>query len=122
MNEELIKYDLFHKGLNHYKNRSFLNAHEDWETLWSDYYLPDRDFIQGLIQFSVSFIHLNNGNLIGAKSLLKKCQKKFNNFNGDCRGINVDILKNDLQQLSIEYDLLETHTSFNWEFVPELRT
>ena len=40
------------------------------EDLWSDYYLKDRLFIQGLIQLSVSFVHLKNNNMNGAKSLL----------------------------------------------------
>ncbi len=121
MSEERIKSELFQNGLTCFKNGSFFDAHEEWETLWSDYYLPDRDFIQGLIQLSVSFVHLSNGNLIGTKSLLKKCQKKFNNFSGDCRGINVDNLKKDLIQLSKDVDLLETHSSFNWDSVPGLR-
>ena len=63
---------LFQKGLSEYEKGDYFEAHEAWEDLWSDYNFPDRKFIQGLIQLSVSFVHLGNGNLIGAKSLLKK--------------------------------------------------
>ena len=55
---------------------NFIEAHEAWEDLWSDYNLDDKKFIQGLIQLSVSFVHLENNNLNGARSLLKKCNEK----------------------------------------------
>ncbi|SVD01662.1 uncharacterized protein METZ01_LOCUS354516, partial [marine metagenome] len=41
---------LFLKGLESYHEGNYFDAHEFWEILWSDYYLEDRDFIQGLIQ------------------------------------------------------------------------
>ena len=63
---------LFEEGKSKYLNREYFDAHEVWEDLWSDYYLPDRKLVQGLIQLSVSLVHLNNGNLKGAKSLLIK--------------------------------------------------
>lgn len=112
---------LFKKGLALYQKGSFFDAHEEWETLWTDYYLPDRLFIQGLIQLSVSFVHLSNDNMIGAKSLLNKCKKKFNNFSGICRGINVDLLNQELLILSLAYQSLESNQSFNWNLVPKLR-
>ncbi len=121
MNEEQQKEILFNKGLELFNQGNYYDAHEEWETLWSDYYLPDRDFVQGLIQLSVSFVHLSNGNLIGAKSLLKKSQRKMNNFQGICRGLNVDSLKDELFQLSHEYETLESNTTFNWNLVPTLR-
>ena len=61
---------LFQEDLKHYRTGDYFEAHESWEELWSDYYLMDRKFIQGLIQLSVSFVHLETGNIKGAKSLL----------------------------------------------------
>ena len=84
---------LFEKGLNEYEKGDYFEAHEAWEDLWSDFNFPDRKFIQGLIQLSVSFVHLNNGNMIGARNLLKKCQQKFSNYSGIHRQINIDELK-----------------------------
>ena len=72
MNEEEKKEQLFFDGLQAYEEKDFFEAHELWEELWSEYYLDDKTFIQGLIQLAVSFVHLGNGNLKGAKSLLKK--------------------------------------------------
>ena len=54
---------LFQAGLKLFNDKNFYDAHEKWEDLWSDYYLKDRLFIQGLIQLSVSFVHLKNNNM-----------------------------------------------------------
>jgi hypothetical protein len=83
---------LFKEGLHFYRAGEYFEAHESWEDLWSDYYLPDRKFIQGLIQLSVSFVHLENGNIKGAKSLLNKCTEKFKEFDGLQRGVEVNNL------------------------------
>ena len=87
MNEEAQKDLLFQQGLDHYRSNDYFEAHESWEDLWSDYYLEDRKFVQGLIQLAVSFVHLGRGNMNGAKSLLNKCTEKFKLFSGihrDC--------------------------------------
>ena len=73
MNKEDEKEKLFQEGMKQYKAMDYFEAHEAWEDLWSDYYLEDRKFVQGLIQLAVSFVHIGNGNMIGAKNLLKKC-------------------------------------------------
>ena len=77
--EEKIKKELYNKGLEAFRKHEFYDAHEYWEDLWSDFNFSDRKFIQGLIQLAVSFVHLGNGNLTGAKNLLKKCQQKCSN-------------------------------------------
>jgi Uncharacterized conserved protein len=61
VNEEEQKNILFQEGLSHYRSKDYFEAHESWEDLWSDYYLEDRKFVQGLIQLAVSFVHLGNG-------------------------------------------------------------
>ena len=80
MTEEQQKQKLYSEGLHHFKSKDYFEAHESWEDLWSDYYLEDRKFIQGLIQLSVSFVHLENNNMNGAKSLLRKAKEKFQSF------------------------------------------
>ena len=111
---------LFERGKIEYQKGNFFDAHEIWEDLWSDYYLKDRKFIQGLIQLSVSFVHLKNSNMKGAKSLLKKSQGKFVEFEGMHRSINIETLKEGLVELEREYELIENIENFNWSLVPEL--
>ena len=74
--DDIDKIDaLFQRGLQAYQDKDYFSAHDHWEELWSDYYLEDRLFIQALIQMAVSFVHLENGNLKGAKSLMDKSLK-----------------------------------------------
>ena len=121
MNEEEKKEQLFFDGLQAYEEKDFFEAHELWEELWSEYYLDDKTFIQGLIQLAVSFEHLGNGNLNGAKSLMKKSGDKFSSYSGLHRGINIDKLKQQIVIIINEYEQLLTVEGFDWTHIPELR-
>ena len=113
--------ELFFAGLLAYEEKDFFEAHEMWEELWSEYYLDDKTFIQGLIQLAVSFVHLGNGNLKGAKSLLKKSTDKFSSYSGLHRGINIDKLKLQIVVIKNEYEQLLTVEDFDWTHIPDLR-
>ena len=112
--------ELFQKGLREYELMDYFKAHEIWEELWSDYYLEDRKFIQALIQLSVSFVHIGNGNLIGAKNLLKKSKNKFLEFSGTHRGINIKKLIKQIERVALDYENLENTDNFEWDLVPKL--
>ena len=122
MIEEKKKEELFFAGLLAYEEKDFFEAHEMWEELWSEYYLDDKTLIQGLIQLAVSFVHLGNGNLNGAKSLLKKSADKFSSFSGVHRGINIDNLKQQILEIKNEYEQLMIVDEFDWTHIPVLRT
>ena len=110
---------LFQAGLKLFNEKNFYHAHEKWEDLWSDYYLKDRLFIQGLIQLSVSFVHLKNNNMNGAKSLLNKCKQKFEGFDIQ-RGIDVNKLLISIEKVQDNYDHIDSSEYFNWNLVPRL--
>lgn len=110
---------LFQAGLKLFNEKNFYDAHEKWEDLWSDYYLKDRLFIQGLIQLSVSFVHLKNNNINGAKSLLNKCKQKFEGFDIQ-RGIDVKKLLISIEKVQDNYDHIKSSEDFNWNLVPRL--
>ena len=119
--EEKFKIEeLFNNGLREYELMDYFEAHEIWEELWSDYYLEDRKFIQALIQLSVSFVHIGNGNLIGAKNLLKKSKNKFLEFSGTHRGINIKKLIKQIERVALDYENLENTDNFEWDLVPKL--
>ena len=122
MNEKEKKEQLFFEGLRAYEEKDFFEAHELWEELWSEYYLADRTLIQGLIQLAVSFVHLGNGNLNGAKSLLNKSAEKFSSFSGVHRGINIDNLKKQIMEIKNEYEQLMTVDEFDCAHIPVLRS
>ena len=60
INQERIDC-LFWQGVELFNSGEYFDAHEEWEELWSEFNLPDRFFIQGLIQATVSFYHLSTG-------------------------------------------------------------
>ena len=111
---------LFNEGLEYYRAGEYFEAHESWEELWSDFYLEDRRFVQGLIQLSVSFVHLENNNLKGAKSLLNKCKEKFLEFNQTQRGIDVGVLLSEINQVNYAYKRLISSKDFDWGLVPNI--
>ena len=120
MNEEEQKDLLFQQGLDYYRSNDYFEAHESWEDLWSDYYLEDRKFVQGLIQLAVSFVHLGRGNMNGAKSLLNKCTEKFKLFSGIHREIDVNQLLDEISDVKKAYEKLGDAKDFDWSFVPKL--
>ena len=120
MNDTQKMENLFQEGLTYFKSGEYFEAHESWEELWSDFYLKDRRFVQGLIQLSVSFVHLENNNLKGAKSLLNKCKEKFLEFNHTQRGISVRSLLTEINQVNDAYERLISSKDFDWELVPKI--
>ena len=121
MSEAAEKEALFQKGLMEYEKGDYFEAHEAWEDLWSDYNLTDRKFIQGLIQLSVSFVHLRNGNMNGARSLLKKCSEKFEPYQHLQRGINMNELKMGIETVALAYEEIDDPQIFDWDLVPSLK-
>ena len=120
MTEKKKKEKLYQEGLNYFNSVDYFEAHESWEDLWSDFYLEDRKFIQGLIQLSVSFVHLERENMNGAKSLLNKSIEKFQLFSGVHRNVNLESLVRQLKVVSLAYDKIEGPKDFDWNLVPDL--
>ena len=77
MHDEARMEDLFLRGLEAYHSGEYFDAHEQWEEMWSEHNLPDRFFVQGLIQATVSFYHLSTGNLKGARNLMTRAIDKL---------------------------------------------
>ena len=121
MNEDLKRMeDLFNKGIESFNEKNYYDAHELWEDLWSDYYLPDADFIQGLIQLSVGYYHITNLNINGAKGLLRKSIKKLSPYIPECRKVNVNELVN-CASLSLENLLkIDSVKKFDWTTSPKI--
>ena len=76
--------------------------------------------MQGLIKRAVSCVHIGNGNMIGAKNLLRKCKEKFNEFTGVHRGIQIKILLNQIEMVRLTYEGWNDPSEFDWDVVPTL--
>ena len=107
---------LFNKGIEAFNKREFYDAHEYWEELWLDCKLNDSQFIQGLIQLSVSYFHFFNQNLNGARSMLKKCQKKFDPIEF-ARGIDVIELKSQIYNVQKYFDIVDNSDNITNSYI-----
>jgi len=67
-------------GVRQFNEGFFFECHDTLEELWSGLRGPGRDFFQGLIQVSVAFYHLGNGNRSGALSMLERAQRRFSGY------------------------------------------
>ena len=111
---------LFNKGIEAFNNRQFYDAHEYWEELWLEYKLNDSDFIQGLIQLAVSYFHLFNQNLKGARSMIKKCMKKIDPFQTS-RGIDVIELKSKICNVQKYFENMDNTNNIKDSYIITLK-
>jgi predicted metal-dependent hydrolase len=57
------------KGVALFNDRRFWHAHEAWEEIWLTAESDTKEFLQGLIQLSAAYHHLERGTLRGAVRL-----------------------------------------------------
>ena len=80
----------FVKGVDEFNRGYFFECHDTLEEMWTGVRGPSRDFFQGLIQVSVAFYHLGNGNAAGAPSMLERALKRFAKYPGRYFGFDLD--------------------------------
>jgi predicted metal-dependent hydrolase len=76
----------------------FFECHDTLEDMWTGLRGASRDFFQGLIQVSVAFYHLGNGNLAGAESMLTRALKRFERYPGLYAGFDLHAHRAELGQ------------------------
>ena len=86
------------KGLRHYNTGEFFAAHEAWESVWLTAPQPEKLFLQGLIQVTVAFHHLQRSNPLGASRLLTAALGKLEPYPGDFAALNVTLLRGDVRE------------------------
>ena len=117
--KEIIMQDekeIFDKGVLAFNEKRFYDAHEYWEDLWVNHKLKDAKFIQGLIQLAVSYFHLFNQNLNGARSMIRKSVRKFDSFDM-ARGINVLDLIYDIKRVNEHINNIDKASCFNDDYI-----
>tara|TARA_B100001113_G_scaffold175845_1_gene144094 strand:- start:728 stop:1102 length:375 start_codon:yes stop_codon:yes gene_type:complete len=120
MTDSNIEEIIFLKGIDSFNDKSFYDAHESWELLWTEYALQDALFVQGLIQLSVAFFHITNLNLIGSKNLFNKCLPKLKKFPSNHRDLNLsDIIDSAEESLKMVSNI-DKVSQFDWELAPRI--
>lgn len=94
------------EGLECYRREAFFSAHEHWEATWLQSQEPDKTFLQGLIQVTAAFHHLQRKNAKGAASLLKAALRRLDPYPAFFGGIALAPLRDDVRSW---IQLLEQH-------------
>ena len=86
------------EGLRRYRAGQFFAAHEAWESVWLECQEPEKMFLQGLIQVTAAFYHLQRNNPRGATLLLKGALGRLERCPPRFGGIAVTVLCNDIRE------------------------
>ena len=86
------------EGLRRYNAGEYFIAHEAWETVWLEAHEPDKTFLQGLIQVTTAFHHLQRNNPVGTGRLLHAALRRLQPYPASFGGISVTVLCNDIRE------------------------
>ena len=78
------------KGIGEFNAGLFFECHDTLEEMWGGIRGPSRDFFQGLIQVSVAYYHLGNGNAAGAQSMMRRARKRLERYPARYCGFDVE--------------------------------
>lgn len=80
--------DPIQEGIRLFNDRYFFEAHEVLEGVWREEHGEPRIFLQGLIQISAAYHHTQNGNMVGAVTLLERGSEKIRRYPPGYLGID----------------------------------
>jgi predicted metal-dependent hydrolase len=81
------------EGIELFNAGRFFDCHEAWEEVWKPARGRDKLFYQGMIQAAVAILHVERGNLRGARSSWQKARAKLDSLPSEYRGIALGELR-----------------------------
>ncbi len=100
--------ELYHRGIRLFNSGAYFEAHEVLEDAWRAAAVPEKTFLQGLIQVAVGLHHHSQGNVVGARSLLSRAARNLSSYPEDFGGIQLPELLHSLAQW--QHALAESET------------
>jgi predicted metal-dependent hydrolase len=86
------------EGLQLYEAGEFFTAHEAWESVWLKAPEPEKTFLQGIIQVTAAFHHLQNNNRLGTVLLLQAALRRLELYPDSFGGISVAPLCGEIRE------------------------
>jgi uncharacterized protein len=86
------------EGLRLYEAGEFFTAHEEWESVWLKAPEPEKTFLQGMIQVTAAFHHLQRSNRLGAVLLLQAALRRLDRSPAFFGGIAVAMVCEDARE------------------------
>jgi uncharacterized protein len=97
----MVKFDwtegALAEGLRLYDAGEFFTAHEAWESVWLGLPEPEKTFLQGLIQVTAAFHHLQRENPLGTVLLLQAALRRLDRYPPRFGGISLTLLCDDIR-------------------------
>src|SRR5271168_3967813 len=84
------------KGLRLYQEGEFFAAHEAWESAWLESQEPEKMFLQGLIQVTAAFHHLQRNNPLGTARLFERALSRLERYPAAFGSVSVALLCEDI--------------------------
>jgi len=75
------------EGIARFNAREYFEAHEAWEDAWHATAGPTKATLQVLIQLAVAMEHHRRGNLVGAKRMIARAQRRLAALPGPTPGL-----------------------------------
>jgi len=92
----------FRAGLALFNQGRFFASHEAWEVAWKPADGIERLLLQGLIQAAAALLHLERGNLRGARSVYAKACAKLDPLPSDLMGLALEEFRIALRDFFID--------------------
>jgi predicted metal-dependent hydrolase len=83
------------EGLRLFNAGEYFEAHEALEIAWNEEMGKVRDLYRGILQIAVVYLHITRGNYNGAVKVYGRSQKWMRDWPEECRGIQVEELRQD---------------------------
>ena len=106
------------KGIHFFNSHQYFEAHEELELAWREERGAVRDVYRGILQVGLAYYHILRGNYRGAVKMFQRCRNWLEPYPPECRGIDVEQLRNDYQRAELE--LLRLGSEHMGEFNPAL--
>lgn len=83
-----VEFEQYREGIRLFNRAEFFEAHEVLEDVWRAAPHAEKKFLQGLIQVAVALYHFRNGNLAGARSVLRRAFRNISLYPEGFGGIH----------------------------------
>ena len=109
-------------AINTFNAGDYFASHEFLEALWMDETDPRRDLYKGILQIGIGLLHLQRGNIKGARRLLQGGCQLLEPFTPSCFGLDLNQLLNDARTVSLRLENLELSHCFIPEDAIQIQT
>lgn len=121
--DDTDNHPLYLKGIEHFNECEFFEAHDTWEELWTEYRGSARKFYQGLIQAAVALHHFGNGNTRGARKVYLTSRGYLEQYVPNYEGLDLEKFLEQYEQCFAEINASEEdypRLDIDPELIPEI--